>query len=210
MNELTNHEASEIKNPEATGFKEIKSENTMSKNEADSFWDKEFNGNQEDEAKKYYDDNGKEYRTGNDLEPNYEYEINSYKYRTDSEGRIVSAEGKLQIKDHENRNNMTDSRDVVGKGEMLETDDRGHLIADRFNGSGGIENVVPMDAELNKKDLNKLENTLAKAVNDGADVRYKIEPKYEGDSNRPSEFKVSYSINGEKEVVVFKNGSENK
>ncbi len=104
-----------------------------------------------------------------------------------------------------------DPRSMVDKGDMLDTDDRGHLIADRFNGSGGIENLVAMDSELNQHgDYNKMENTLADAVADGAKVQLKVEPIYESDSTRPSEFRVTYSINGEKEVAVFKNGSEAK
>jgi hypothetical protein len=67
-----------------------------------------------------------------------------------------------------------------------------------------------MSKELNHGDYAKLERTLASAVGDGADVRLKVEPKYEGDSNRPTEFRITYSIDGDKEVVVFKNGSEGK
>ena len=102
---------------------------------------------------------------------------------------------------------MPDTRDVVAHGKMLDSDDRGHLIADRFNGSGELENLVPMEGKLNKGDYAKLEGTLADAVKDGADVRMKVEPVYSGDSNRPDEFRVSYTIDGDKEVVIFKNRS---
>ena len=66
-----------------------------------------------------------------------------------------------------------------------------------------------MDAKLNRGDFAKLENTLADAVKNGADVRMKVEPVYEGDSMRPTEFRVSCSVDGEKDAVIFKNGSEN-
>ena len=128
---------------------------------------------------------------------------------TDDKGRVISAEGKLQIKNHEGRNEM-ESRSVVDKGDMRGTDDRGHLIADRFNGSGGLENLVPMDAKLNQGDFKKLETTLADAVKDGADVKLKVEPVYEDNSTRPVEFRVTYSIDGDKDAVVFKNESEEK
>ena len=157
--------------------------------------------------KRYLDDNGNLYREGDNLIPNNEYEINGYRYKTDADGRIISAEGKLQVKDHQGRNDM-DSRSTVDKGDMKETDQRGHLIADQFNGSGGLENVVAMDGKLNQGDYAKLENKLADAVKAGADVKYKVEPVYKDASTRPSEFKVSYSINGEKTVTVFKNGRE--
>ena len=91
---------------------------------------------------------------------------------------------------------------------MEDADDRGHYIADRFNGSGELENLVPMEGKLNKGDYAKLEDTLAEAVKDGADVRLKVDAVYEGDSFRPSEFRASYSINGEKNVIVFKNRSD--
>lgn len=67
--------------------------------------------------------------------------------------------------------------------------------------------MVAGDSKLNQGDYAKLENSLAEAVKDGADVRMKVEPVYSGDSNRPDEFRVSYTIDGDKEVVVFKNGS---
>ena len=98
----------------------------------------------------------------------------------------------------------------IGGQEYRAEDDRGHMIAYRFGGSGRLENLVPMDEKLNRVDFKKLENTLADAVKDGAEVKLKVEPVYEGDSKRPSEFRVSYSIDGDKDVVVFKNGSEAK
>ena len=70
-----------------------------------------------------------------------------------------------------------------------------------------MENLVPMEGKLNKGDYAKLEDTLAEAVKDGADVRMKVEPVYSEDSNRPDEFRVTYTIDGDKEVVVFKNRS---
>jgi TPR repeat protein len=62
--------------------------------------------------------------------------------------------------------------------------------------------------EESERNRDAAEKSLAEAVKDGADVRLKVEPKYEGDSARPSEFKVSYTIDGDKEVVVFRNESE--
>ena len=205
INEIIPKESSEIKTPEANKYKEIKPENGTTYLDSKQFWQNEFSENQAD--KTYYDDNGENYRQGNDLEPNTVFEKNGYTYKTDEMGRVVSAEGKLQVKDHKGRNEMPDTRDVVAHGKMADGDDRGHLIADRFNGSGELENLVPMEGKLNKGDYAKLEDTLAEAVKDGADVRMKVEPVYSGDSNRPDEFRVSYTIDGDKEVVVFKNRS---
>ena len=208
-NEIKSKENSEIKMPESNGYREIQPENGMVYPEAKEFWNKEFSNNDSESQmdRVYYDDNGEKYREGNSLEPNITFEKNGYTYQTDEVGRVVSAEGKLQVKDHNGRNEMPDTRDVVAHGKMSDSDDRGHLIADRFNGSGELENLVPMEGKLNKGDYAKLEGTLADAVKDGADVRMKVEPVYSGDSNRPDEFRVSYTIDGDKEVVIFKNRS---
>lgn len=206
MSEIKAKDTPEIKLPEATGFKEIKPE-AITGNEARNYWDNHFNSDQPQESKIYYDDNGEKYRVGDQLEPNAKFEVNGYQYETDDQGRPISAEGTLRIRDPEFKRDM-DSMRAVGKGDQQEGDQRGHLIGHQFEGSGGIENLVAMDGKLNQGDYVKLENTLADAVKDGADVRLKVEPRYEGDSNRPSEFRVTYSIDGEKDVVVFKNGSD--
>jgi hypothetical protein len=153
----------------------------------------------------YYDDNGKLYRVGNELEPNTEYEINGYKYTTDDKGRIISAEGKLHMKNHEGKLEIKDSLEDIGKGDQKEGDDRGHLIGDQFDGSPYLDNMIPQNADVNEKDFRKFENDLAKDVKDGKDVTVKVEPIYEGDSRRPSAVVVNYSIDGEKSVRVFPN-----
>jgi len=210
---VANSEVNETANKPVEGFNNIKPEQEMSTKELNDAVNTEFNNAANEfqplenvAPENYVDDNGKEYRIGDNLLPNIEFVKDGYKYITDDKGRIVSAEGKLQVKDHEGRKDM-DSRSVVDKGDMLETDDRGHLIADRFNGSGGLENLVPMDSNLNQGDYSKLEGKLADAVNSGADVDMKVQPVYEKDSTRPSEFRVSYSIDGDKSMVVFKNES---
>ena len=217
FSEITKSDAKEAKSSEVQNFRDIKPESGINVSEANKYWDNVFNGDMlsaneietetNEEPKQYFDDNGVKFREGNELEPNAKFERNGYTYETDEKGRVKSAEGKLQTKDHTGRNEMPDSRSVVARGEMAYTDDRGHLIADRFNGSGELENLVPMDGKLNKGDYAKLEGTLAEAVEFGADVRLKVEPVYEGDEVRPAEFRVSYSIDGEKDVIVFKNRS---
>ena len=209
INEVMNKD---VGNQRIENFQEIKPDNKMTSKEADNFWKKEFakeseKAKEDYASREYFDDNGEKYREGNDLLPNKEFSVRGYDYKTDDKGRVVSAEGKLQMKDHSGRGDI-DDRSEVDRGHMLNSDDRGHLIADRFNGSGGIENVLPMDHDLNHGDYAKLENTLAEAVKDGADVRLKVEPVYDGNSTRPAEFRVSYSVDGEKTVTVFKNERE--
>lgn len=161
-----------------------------------------------DGVKHYYDDNGNEYRVGENLKPNCIYEINGYTYKTDGQGRIISASGKLHMKEHEGRLPIRDSIEDIGKGDQQDGDDRGHLIGDQFDGANGLENMIPQDADINRNDFRKLENELAKEVRAGKDVFVEVTPIYEGDSRRPSGVMVTYTIDGKTSTVFFPNGRE--
>lgn len=214
ISEIVSHDSKEVKNPSVENYKNIKPEKDMSSKEVNDFWDSEFK-NEADISKneigvtEYLDDNGEKYREGDYLLPNTKFEVKGYQYETDDQGRVISAEGKLRMRDPDYERDMEDVRKIDNQEYKL-GDDRGHLIGHQFGGSDRLENLVPMDARLNQGDFVKLENTLADAVKDGADVKLKVEPIYENDSTRPSEFKVSYSIDGDRDVVVFKNESETK
>ncbi len=211
----------EINDPSMENFKKIEPKDEMSPQEVDNFWKNEFLEQAEltkikdtasienNTAKEYYDDNGTKYREGDLLLPNTQFEVRGYQYETDDQGRVKSAEGQLRMRDPSYERDMEDVRRIDGQ-EYKSTDDRGHLIGHQFDGSDKLENLVPMDAKLNQGDFVKLESTLSDAVKDGADVRLKVEPVYEGDSARPTEFRVTYSIDGDKDAVVFKNESEAK
>lgn len=200
-------EISEEKNAEAENYKKIKPENGMTTEEAKFFWDTILDS-ETDAAEAYYDDNGKLYRKGKELAPNCEYEMNGYKYRTDEKGRIISAEGILHRKDREGRLTIRDSIDDIGKGDQQEGDDRGHLIGDQFDGTNGLENMIPQDAKINQTDFKSFENELAREMKSGKEVFYKAEPIYEGDSRRPVVVAVTYCIDGKESVRIFPNGKE--
>lgn len=219
--------ASEIaeKKAEINDYQKIKPEGEMSLSVAKAFWNEMFSNeittNPEDETEQenphqevidgetyYYDDNGNLYRIGNELLPNSQYELNGYTYKTDEYGRIISAEGTLHMKDRDGRLTIRDSLEDIGKGDQKEGDDRGHLIGDQFDGSNGLENMVPQDANINRNDFRNFENELAKEVKDGKEVKVKVEPIYEGDSRRPMAIVVTYSIDGEESVRVFPNSQE--
>ena len=157
-----------------------------------------------DGERHYTDDNGDVYRVNNDLVADNTYELNGYKYETDDQGRIVSAEGKLQLRSRD-RLTIKDSIEDIGKGDEKETDNKGHVIADRFNGSNGLENIVAQDSSLNCGDYNKLETQLAKEVSAGKEVYMRVDLDYPGKSYRPDSFIVSYSINGEEFTTTFFN-----
>lgn len=210
MSEFKISDLTEIKTPEKHGFQEIKPQEGMRPHEANNFWDgqvAELN-NKDTLSEIYTDDNGKEYRIGDNLVPNNQYEVNGYFYETDAEGRISSAEGQLKMRDPEYERNHKDTIDQVGKGDEKPGDERGHLIGHQFGGGDNLENLVPMAYELNHGEYLKMETELSDAVRDGADVRLKIEPVYEGDSNRPTEIRATYTIDGDTSVKVFRNGGD--
>ena len=212
---------------EVNDYRCIKPEEGISFHEAQSFWDNIFsqelhvdeNDKMDVEQKNchkeirdgkelYYDDNGNLYRVDKELLPDHEYEINGYRYKTDSNGRIISAEGILHMKDREGRLQIRDSIEDIGKGDERAGDDRGHLIGDQFDGSNGLENMIPQDAAVNRNDFKNFENELAREVKDGKVVEYKVEPVYENGSRRPTAIVVTYSIEGEENFRIFPNGEE--
>lgn len=203
--EIKTNDSQEIKNPNLENYKEIKPQSDISYSDAKNHWDNTFNVLDNAETKEYRDDNGNLYRQGIDLVPNNEYTINDYHYKTDDQGRIVEASGKLHMKNREGRLEIRDSKQDIGKGDEKETDDRGHLIGDQFDGSNGLENMVPQDSKINQNNFRNFENQLADKVKTGSDVRVKIEPIYEGDSHRPDAIAVSYSIDGKQGTRVFPN-----
>ena len=163
---------------------------------------------EESDRKKYYDDKGICYRIENDLIPDNEYELQGYQYETDHFGRIENVQGRLHLKDHEGRLPIKDSIEVIGRGYQLETDDRGHIIGDQFDGNNGMENIVPMDMEVNRSDFKKLENELAEELKQGKPVYVEMDLIYEDDSFRPTAMAVTYQIDGEISQRIFINGRE--
>lgn len=94
---------------------------------------------------------------------------------------------------------------VAGRLDRLPTDDGGHLIATRFNGSGSLDNLVPMDSNLNRGKWRLMEDEWAKALGAGKEVSVKIEVVYSGLSQRPTEFIVNYWIDGNQITKIFLN-----
>ena len=112
------------------------------------------------------------------------------------------------MKERDGRLSIKDSMEDIGKGDQKESDDRGHLIGDQFDGSNGMENMIPQDADINRNDFKNFENELAKEVKAGREVYVKVEPVYEGNSRRPVAIVITYSIDGQESVRVFPNSQE--
>ena len=160
-----------------------------------------------DGHKYYYDSNGDVYRVDDSLIANTTYDLNGYHYTTDDAGRISWVEGDLHLRDRDSRLTIRDDISNIGLGDELETDDRGHIIADLFDGPNGLENLIPQDFSINRGAYNKFEGELADEIRAGNDVRANFEIVYpEGDiSYRPSEIIVTYTINDQIYFTSFPN-----
>ena len=149
------------------------------------------------------------------LLPNHTYEINGYTYKTDAQGRVVSVEGQVQQKYRDSDGNMLNNRNSaaqreVGIGDGRRSGDQGgHLIGDQFDGTGGKENLVPMDGVTNGGGgkWGRMEADWAKAVDRGDTVHVKIDAIYSDDTMRPSGFNVTQTINGKESDRFISNGN---
>ena len=152
-----------------------------------------------------YNDSGAPYRMEQDLLSDAEYKRNGYEYTTDHLGRLFTAEGNLHLKEHDGRLQIKDNIHDIGKGYEKSTDDRGHAIADRFDGANDLENLIPQDSGLNRNEFKNFENKLAQEVEAGKKVNLKLEMHYPGDSFRPDAITAVTTIDGKQEVKVFLN-----
>ncbi|MCI8630518.1 MAG: DNA/RNA non-specific endonuclease, partial [Firmicutes bacterium] len=136
------------------------------------------------------------------LKANVKYtDSNGYTYITDSQRRITSAEGTLKLQ--KGTRNLY-SQKTVGGTDRLNIDDGGHLFGTQFNGSGEIDNLLPQNKYVNRSggEWYNMEKKWAKALEEGKKVEVKIDIVYNNNSIRPSDYLVSYKIDG---VEYFKN-----
>lgn len=161
-----------------------------------------------DDAIKYFTDaSGKIFRIGDDLVKGSTYKIGNCIYETDDLGRIVKVTfEKLTLKpEGQARKVISSSIDDIGKGYQQLGDQRGHIVADRFNGDNSLANMVPMSPELNQRDFKAIEDLWAEAITNGKNVDGTIEFVYEGLSFRPGRMDVSYLIDGLQDAARFFN-----
>ena len=140
------------------------------------------------------------------LLPNHNYELNGHKHTTDAKGRIKTVEGELRP-DPAKRNKSAQSG--VGADDGRQSSDQGgHLIGSQFGGYRGVENLTPMDKEINnyhKGEWGKMEKRWAEDLKNGKSVKVKIEINYPDDTARAGSFQVTEVVDGSKKVRVIEN-----
>jgi hypothetical protein len=149
------------------------------------------------------DDNGQTYKKNGKLLPNIEYTVNGNTYKTDANGRKVVCNAVPKRTEDGPRDN--EKQRESGGEERRDNDDGGHIVARILGGAEGDENLVPMRSTINRGDYKKMENEIAKALEEGKEVTVHIELEYDGDSERPSKIKATYTIDGKTTVVEFDN-----
>lgn len=151
------------------------------------------------------DDNGYIYKIdGYELLPNDEYTIDGVTYKTDALRRIISCDGRAKSTPDGERD--LKAQNMAGGDDRKPGDQGGHIFARIFGGAKGIENMLAMrGTAINQSVYKRMENEIAKALEDGKDVDVNVDVEYEGESQRPSKITVNYSIDGKETVVHFDN-----
>ena len=149
---------------------------------------------------------GTVYKVNNELLPNCTYKLGKYLYETDSLGRITKVTfEQLDLRTRQGRLPIVDSLQKIAHGFQKAGDDRGHLIADRFNGDNTTANIVAMNSELNKGAYKAMEDAWVEAIKNGDIVSGTIELVYSGQSFRPDSLKVVYTIGRQLFTKLFEN-----
>lgn len=149
------------------------------------------------------DDNGQTYKKNKEILPDTEYTVNGNRYRTDEHGNKISCDSNPRYTE-EGIRNVKEQKESGGE-ERRHDDDGGHIIARILGGTEGEENLVPMRRTINRGDYKKMENEMARALQEEKSVTVHIELEYEGDSERPSKIRAEYIIDGKKTEVEFDN-----
>jgi|JI8StandDraft_2_1071088.scaffolds.fasta_scaffold08250_4 hypothetical protein len=136
------------------------------------------------------------------LKPNAVYLLdNGHSYVTDNAGRVMRAEGTLDVS-RADRNTWQQAAagHVGGDGY-----DGGHLIATLFGGAGERINLVPQLSTVNRGEFREMERQLAQAVLDRKTVRVEVSPVYANGGDVPSRIDVKYWIDGVPDRREFRN-----
>ena len=130
-----------------------------------------------------------------------EFYENGYKFEVNDIGQVVRASGDLHLA--EGKRDLYAQRNAGGDFRR-DTDDGGHLIANRFEGPGGLENLVPEDRSINRGAYKTMENHWANELLEGNSVNLDVTPIYHGDSLRPDSILARTEItDGDKSTIDY-------
>lgn len=145
----------------------------------------------------------KEKQRKRELKENNTYSRNGITYETGENGEILSVSGKIRPEDLNPDPTRIgyDSTKAGGK-DRRDTDEGGHIIAHALGGSDELDNLVPMDKNLNHSAWSKIEKRWHKLLNDPdvESVDVDIEMSYDDPTTpkRPTGFSVKYTVSRKK------------
>ncbi len=134
-------------------------------------------------------------------------EMYPYYAYTDAQGRVVEVEAETLYTKGEREGRLCSSIYPSNKNETAKeaagfitggTDDRGHLIADRFDGVSNAYNITAQYGTANKYEYTKIESDLAKFIENGYKVEdFKVSVNYKSIvDRRPHYYDISFKVNG--------------
>lgn len=130
-------------------------------------------------------------------------EANGYSYWIDTAGRTRRVTGR--IVENRAQGRSPSNQKEAGHPDRRRDDHGGHFIARRFNGPTEKFNHFAQNSHFNQSGYTALENQWSRAVRAGRTVEVKIEPVYEGSSQRPSRINVWFWIDGRRQSLQFPN-----
>lgn len=114
----------------------------------------------------------------------------AYRYETDAQGRTIKAEGPVSRRGHDTR---VATIDPPGKRAV---DQNGHLLAHTNGGPTVPENFVAQNGTVNNGRYKSAEGFAREADKAGHNVTMRAEPKYRGNSPRPSGIDLVVTVDG--------------
>jgi hypothetical protein len=151
----------------------------------------ERNGDGSDDVLKLSTTNPDHLPTLNAPPPNSSILVDeTFLYRTDQAGRVVSARAVLDRIDLLHPRDTTAQRKLVGK---LPGDHAGHIFARIFGGPIGTMNLVPMrGSKVNLSQYKTVENHWRRLIEQGEEVEVSVGLAYVGDAVRPHRIRLLY------------------
>jgi hypothetical protein len=133
---------------------------------------------------------------------------NGYNYDLDDADRTKDIQDTINRGDPNTRSRTVQRR--AGLPDRRPDDDRGHFIAPRFNGPAEAFNHFAQDANFNRGTYRALEDEWDTAEKAGKKIYVRIVAFYKGQSKRPSQLVVSYTIGSTTKQRTFQNERQEK
>ncbi|EKV57757.1 DNA/RNA non-specific endonuclease [Brachyspira hampsonii] len=129
------------------------------------------------------------------LKPNIKYNINDTLYSTDSSSRIYKVIRKKNLTLSNAKRNSYAQRKIVELYGIKGKDQGGHIIGRQFGGSPNIDNLIPINKNLNMGEMKKTEMEWRENIINGDKINnIIIDIKYVYTNARPYLIIIDYNV----------------